>query len=128
MPMSVPSGVEAEFRQTNELFSKVVRERNFELLDDVYTEDARVLPPGAPLVEGRAGVKDFWQRAVAALGVEDVELNSIDVSLAGDTAVEIGRAVMTVGSGHKVSAKYVVQWRKEAGRWKWHTDIWNMNE
>ena len=126
--MSVPGAVEAEFRQTNELFSKVVREQKFELLDDVYTEDARVLPPGSPLVEGRAGVKDFWQRAVAALGGEDVELNSVDVSLAGDTAIEIGRAIMTVASGHKVTAKYVVEWRKEGGRWKWHTDIWNMNE
>ena len=27
----------------------------------------------------------------------------------------------------QMDAKYVVYWRQEDGRWKWHVDIWNSN-
>jgi len=27
----------------------------------------------------------------------------------------------------EMEAKYVVYWRQEDGRWKWHVDIWNAN-
>jgi ketosteroid isomerase-like protein len=27
----------------------------------------------------------------------------------------------------QMEVKYVVYWRQEDGRWKWHVDIWNMN-
>ena len=50
---------------------------------------------------------------------------------AGDGVVEIGRAVLTVEpDGHaaaEIEVKYVVYWKPEDGRWKWHVDIWNPN-
>lgn len=126
--MQVPQAVSEGMQKTNRLFSALVREKNYDGLDDIYTKDARVLPPGAPLVQGREAIKGFWQQAITTLDVQDVELSSIDVETVGDGAVEIGRAVLTLASGNKVTAKYVVQWKQEDGGWKWHTDIWNMNE
>ena len=45
--------------------------------------------------------------------------------------VEIGRATLTVeaepGKPVQAEGKYVVYWKQEDGRWKWHVDIWNMN-
>jgi ketosteroid isomerase-like protein len=32
-----------------------------------------------------------------------------------------------VGSGEEASAKYVVVWKQEDGRWRWDVDIWNMD-
>ena len=26
-----------------------------------------------------------------------------------------------------LEVKYVVYWKQDAGRWKWHVDIWNQN-
>jgi len=26
-----------------------------------------------------------------------------------------------------MEAKYVIYWRQEDGRWKWHVDIWNFS-
>jgi ketosteroid isomerase-like protein len=49
---------------------------------------------------------------------------------AGDGAVEIGKATLTIapqGAPTQMEAKYVVYWRQEDGRWKWHVDIWNPN-
>ncbi len=37
--------------ETNELFNtEVLGRRNFDALDQIYTADARILPPGAPML------------------------------------------------------------------------------
>ena len=42
-------------------------------------------------------------------------------------AYEIGRAQLTLAGGQSAEAKYVVLWRQEDGRWRWHIDMWNMD-
>lgn len=113
---------------TNEIFnSEVFGKRNFAALDSVYTSDARILPPGAPMISGREGIRKFWADAVAGLDAKSATLTSIDVMPAGDSVIEIGAAALSLNSGATVEGKYVVYWKNEDGRWKWHVDIWNMN-
>src|SRR5438105_4448633 len=113
---------------TNQIFhDEVFGKRNMDALDQIYTVDARILPPGAPMISGREGIKAFWASAIEALNATAAVLASVDVMQAGDDVVEIGKAILTVGGGAEVEAKYVVYWREEDGRWKWHVDIWNMN-
>ena len=113
---------------TNDLFnSEVFGNRNFAALDQVYTSDARILPPGAPMIAGREAIKEFWKNVVLGADAKSAVLTSIDVMPAGDDVVEIGSAVLTLGSGAGMVGKYVVYWRQEDGRWKWHVDIWNLN-
>ena len=127
--MSVPDAVLAAMRQTNSLFvTEVAGRRNFDALDQVYTRDARILPPGAPMVEGRTQIKGFWAAAVDALNVSSVTLSTVYAEVAGDTVVEIGRADLTMAGGVTAPVKYVVHWKQEDGAWKWATDIWNMNQ
>jgi ketosteroid isomerase-like protein len=57
-------------------------------------------------------------------------LESVGMMPAGDGLVEIGSATLTAappGQPMQMEAKYVVYWRQEDGRWKWHVDIWNPN-
>ncbi len=123
--------VKLAMARTNELFStEAVGNRNFAALDDVYTSDARILPPGAPLVTGREAIKKFWSDLVQEANAKSAALASVDVMPAGDGVVEIGRATLTVapqGDPTDIEVKYVVYWRQENGRWKWHVDIWNQN-
>jgi ketosteroid isomerase-like protein len=127
--MSVPETVLAAMQQTNELFnSEVVGKHDFNRLDRVYTRNARVLPPGTGIVEGREQVKAFWQGAIVGLGLKSAQLTTVDAEAVGDRVFEIGRAELLVGGGDKVVVKYVVQWKQEDGHWKWHVDIWNMNQ
>lgn len=93
---------------------------------EVYTRDARVMPPGAATVLGREAAAQFWAGAATQLGITRVALETVDLQPLGDGAYEVGRAVLTVGGGQQVIAKYVVLWREEDGRWRWHVDIWNM--
>ncbi len=117
--------------RTNEIFiTEVFGKKNLAALDDVYTSDARILPPGAPMVTGRDGIKAFWGDVIQTLNASSALLLSVDVIPAGDGAVEIGRATLTAGpqgATTQMEVKYVVYWRQEDGRWKWHVDIWNPN-
>ena len=46
--MSVSESVKAELQKVNQLFGEtVVKGRKFDALDQVYTSDARILPPGS---------------------------------------------------------------------------------
>jgi ketosteroid isomerase-like protein len=116
----------------NELFNtEVVGKRNLNALDDIYTADARILPPGAPMISGRQAIKEFWSNLVQSANATSAVLESLDVMPGADGVVEIGRATLTLQpddqSPAQMEVKYVVYWKQEDGRWKWHVDIWNQN-
>jgi ketosteroid isomerase-like protein len=118
--------------RTNALFnSEVFGKRNFTALDDIYTADARILPPGAPMISGREAIKKFWSDLVQSVNAKSAVLASDDVMAAGDGVVEIGHATLSIEpegqSPAQLEVKYVVYWRQENSRWKWHVDIWNPN-
>lgn len=124
--------IKERMAETNRLFNKeVFGHRNFDALDEIYTDQARILPPGAPMISGRAAIKKFWAEMITGTNARSAVLSSIDVIEAGESAVEIGKAVLTVAppgqSEAQIEVKYVVYWREEDGRWKWHVDIWNPN-
>jgi len=127
--MSVPETVLAAMRHTNETFcSEVVGKQDINGLNRVYTTNARILPPGTGMIEGREPIKAFWQGAIASLGLKSAKLTTVDAEAIGDRVFEIGHAELLVGGGETVTVKYVVQWKQEDGHWKWHVDIWNMNQ
>jgi ketosteroid isomerase-like protein len=118
--------------ETNDRFNaEVFGKRNYDALDNIYTANARILPPGAPMIAGRAAIKKFWANMVQSASATSAVLESVDVIPAGDGAVEIGRAVLTVEPegqpASQMEVKYLVYWKQEDGRWKWHVDIWNPN-
>jgi ketosteroid isomerase-like protein len=125
-------GIRLTMASTNELFNtEVFGKRNFDALDQIYTADARILPPGTDMISGRKAIKEFWSNLVHSVNARSAVLASEDVMLAGDGALEIGRATLSLepnGSPTtQMIVKYVVYWRQESGRWKWHVDIWNQN-
>ncbi len=96
----------------------------------LYTEDARLMPPGMPAMQGRAAIQQFWQGA-AQMGIHGVDLRTEEVQSTGDTAWEIGQATLHIRSesGQETTdtAKYVVVWAHQGGSWTLAVDIWNSN-
>ncbi len=126
---TLTNAILAAMAATNAVFdTELVNTGNFDLLDRVYTADARILPPGAPMIAGRDNIKEFWKQAIAALGVKSAKLATVDAEMTGDSVVEIGKADLVVADGSTVTLKYVVHWKQEDGFWKWHVDIWNPNQ
>ncbi len=124
--MSISFAIAAAMKATNAVFtSKVVPARDVSHLDQVYTKDARILPPGSPVITGLDDIKKFWTAGIAALDCVAATLETVHAEASGDMVAEIGKAVLTLGNGHSVEVKYVVVWKQEDGAWKWHYDMWS---
>ena len=100
---------------------------NVEAMAAVYTEDAMILPPGTPTIQGRAAVQEFWAGAAAALGATAVDLSTQVLEVQDDTAREIGHFTIHGTEGVLDQGKYVVIWKNTDDGWRWHWDIWNSN-
>ena len=123
---SVRTTIEANTRHFIEAFNR----GDAAAVANMYTVDARVLPPNAEMVEGRANIQKFWQGAITA-GFKMVSLDAINVETQGNIAVEVGTYTITVpGAGGVTTTdkgKYVVVWKREGRSWKLATDVYNTN-
>jgi ketosteroid isomerase-like protein len=129
---AIPNEIKLAMASRNELFNvEVFGKRNFDALADIYTADARILPPGRPMISGLPGIKEFWSNLIQSVNATSALLASIEIIPAGDGVVELGRATLTIKPEGQAPAelevKYVVYWRQEDEIWKWHIDIWNQN-
>jgi uncharacterized protein (TIGR02246 family) len=89
-----------------------------------YSEDAKVIAPGAAVASGRAAIAAFWQAQIDS-GIRDVALETEDVESAGDLAYETGNVRLVAKDGSASTARYLVVWKRVGGRWLLHRDIWN---
>ncbi len=123
---SVSAATLAAMNETNDFFNaEVVAGGNIAGLDRVYTANARILPPGAEMVQGRESIKAFWAAAIPAMNVKTAVLSTVEASQEGEGILEIGRAELGFENGASAAVKYIVFWRKEENVWKWDVDMWS---
>lgn len=94
-----------------------------------YEEDAVLIPPGSPPVNGRTAIAEFLSTLFPAL--VDMQLVTDEVRPIGpDHAVEIGHSEYTAvaedGSRSPTVDDYQVVWHKgDDGVWRYVTDMFN---
>jgi uncharacterized protein (TIGR02246 family) len=109
----------------NRKFGAAAADKDYARMAALYTENAKLLPPDAPIVAGKQAIEEFWRTAANALGLIDVTLKTIDLEVTGDTAYEIGEADLKLSSG-QAKVQYLVVWLRDGdGQWRLHRDIWN---
>jgi uncharacterized protein (TIGR02246 family) len=90
----------------------------------LYTADAELLPYQSDFVRGRDAIGKYWQAAINS-GIKGVSLTTVEVEGHGNTAHEVGTYELRGADGKPLDhGKYVVIWKKVAGSWKLHRDIW----
>jgi ketosteroid isomerase-like protein len=94
-----------------------------------YAKDAKLLPPGSPLVEGRDAIRAFADGMFAA-GCRSLDLKTGDVIEAGDCAIEVGSFVMGIeppdADPIREIGKYVAIYRRQSdGSLKLIVDTFN---
>ena len=108
----------------NYFFLKAFAARDAQAIADLYTEDGRVVAPGAPPAVGRAAIAAFW--AGSMNDTSAVRLETLSVEAAGDLALEEGVAHLVANGGSESAARYLVVWKREGRRWHLYRDIWNV--
>lgn len=94
-------------------FCKAVANQDTAGVGDYYATDARLLPPGAPLIEGRAGIESYLGELFAA-GFRSLELDTVDVLEDGGLAVEVGRFTMGFDPSATEVGKYIAVYRRQS--------------
>ena len=118
-----PAAARQAIEQVNRQFVERYNQGDLEGFVEVYTDDAKLYPPGQPVVEGREAITGFWQAGRDQMGIRDVSLTTNELEVMGDRAWEVGTANYTTNQG-PVESRYMVIWeRTPQGEWRWHRDM-----
>ena len=96
---------------------------------NLYVDDALLMPPGAPAVTGRAGIKTFLgddaaKTKGAGLAIKNGSVTGVDVS--GDIGWISGNYTVVDGAGAAVdSGSYMSVHKRTNGQWLYIRDTWN---
>lgn len=109
----------------NNKFVDAFRSGNADGLAAFYTTDGQLMFPGSPTLSGVDQITAYWKGAISA-GVNNVKLETTDVSGCGDQVIEYGTYTIFAGDNFTVDkGKYIVIWKKEGNQLKIFRDISN---
>ena len=119
-------------RKTDEEWSALAREgTDADRIVSFWSDDAKVYPPGAPILEGKRAIREFVAASLKTPGFS-VSWEPADVVVAPGASMGYttgsNRLTFPDAAGHIVTfeGRYVTVWRKSNdGTWKCVIDIWN---
>lgn len=95
----------------------------------LYSDDAVVMPPNAPLARGVAAIKEAIAKEIVGMkkGGFTLAPGTLDeVNVAGDMAWHAGTYVVKDKGGKTVDAgKFLEVWERKSGKWRMVRDMWN---
>lgn len=111
-----------------EKFSEYYMNEDYKSLANAYASDAKILPPGADIIEGRAAIKKRWVLP-EGVSVPHHKITPTEIKIIGDYAYDMGyyEGITRRADQSEVSwkGKYLIIWEKEEGEWKIYMDAWN---
>jgi ketosteroid isomerase-like protein len=117
--------LKSSIEEMNSKFVDLFRSGNADGLASSYTADAQLMVPGAPAVAGTDNIVAYWQGAINA-GINNVKLETTDVSGCGNEVIEYGRYTIFAGDNFVVdNGKFIVIWKKAGKELKIFRDIFN---
>ncbi|MFQ5797807.1 MAG: YybH family protein [Bacteroidota bacterium] len=120
----------AATRSTREAYVQAVLAGDSAATGAQFTEDAVLMPPNQPLVEGRSDIGAWY----ASFTVTEVTLTEAQVDGGGGLGYERGTYSVTSSTEDMPEAvsdtgKYLLILRKQPdGSWRWAVDIWNSDQ
>lgn len=118
-----------QIQQQEDALARAIADRRISDALALYTQEAQLLPEGAPTFKGHGEIARFFE-GVFAQGIVAASFVSLDVEGNEHEASEIGAYELQAATpeGTKVTAdrgRYLVLWRKVEGRWLIHRDMIN---
>jgi ketosteroid isomerase-like protein len=118
-----------EVEAVNARFLKAFTNQDLDDLLSLYDSKARLLPPNAPMAEGRAAIRQVFQGFVD-MGANSLDLQIVEVHESGDLVIDVGRYVLGIvlpsGESLEDRGKYVdVFQRQPDGSLKFIVDTFN---
>jgi uncharacterized protein (TIGR02246 family) len=108
----------------SDAWESALNAKDVDALVDLYTEDARLLPPDGVMTSGRDGVRAAFGGMIdAGIGGETTR---VETTVSGDIAYIVGTFSLTSGDDLLGTGKYIETWRRGADDvWLIANDIFN---
>ena len=125
------AAAELALRDAAQAYHEAASAKNAQAVVEFYDDDALMVPPNAPRVEGIDGVREYRFGFIETPGVELVfELVRAEVSEAGDIGWTLAIGDITIvrpeGAPGRDRVRDFHTWRRQAdGSWKVVVDMWN---
>ncbi|PAP75459.1 tetratricopeptide repeat protein [Rubrivirga marina] len=107
-------------------FEQAVAGGDADAIAALYTENAMVMPPGAPPVQGRDAIRDHFAGVLAA-GIDGLDVQTAEVARFGNTAIRRSDIVLSAGGQVVDRAKALEVWRLVGGEWLYARDMYSSN-
>lgn len=98
-----------------------------EAIAKLYTEDAQVMPPNAPLVEGRSAIRAYYRNAFES-ATAPAKYDEREVIVFGDMTYRQGIYELAMPDGRTEYGKFMQLWKNVDGDWKLHRQMWSSSE
>ena len=105
-------------------FPMILDEQNLDAVAALYTEDARLLPPGGPLLMGRAAIRDYYAREIAN-NAPQLMFAAEESGVDGDWGWRSGTWI--TNTTPLKSGKFLEILKRTPDGWRRHRDMWNDN-
>jgi uncharacterized protein (TIGR02246 family) len=115
-------------RQRTQEFEAAFNTKDPDKVAAFYPAESVLMPPNAPTVRGRDGIRDFYKELYAQGGT-DLEMETRDVRGHGTMAYEAGSYSLqrrpSTGRPTRDRGKYMLIWRSQNGTWAIESTIWS---
>jgi uncharacterized protein (TIGR02246 family) len=117
---SAREAVEKDYKAVEQAFHK----GDADSISRMYTEDAELFMPGAPVLEGRDAIHQAWEKIVGT-GGNTLRTVVREVQESGELAFDTGQFTATAPNGSVLNTgKWIVIWKRQSsGEWKIHRDF-----
>jgi len=114
----------AEIEPMLKTFQDAMKKGDFHAVGLLYAQDAKLMPPNAPVVEGRSEIEAFYKTFPISIDV-DVKTILKSVTESGDLVVA-HIAWDVISTGTKLDAgKALTVYRRQGGKLEIIYDMWN---
>jgi len=93
----------------------------------LHTEDAQVMPPNAPVVEGRGAIRSYY-RMVFETRSAPAKFDEREVIVFGRMTYRQGIYELELPDGRREYGKFMQLWKNVDGEWRLHRAMWSSSE
>ena len=121
---SAPATDTTALEARSDAWEAALNSKDIDALVNLYTEDARLLPPGAAMTSGHDGVRAAFGAMIDA--GQGGETTIVEATVSGDVGYIVGTFSLVAGEESIGTGKYIETWHRGAdGEWRIANDIFN---